>query len=145
VRDRRDCIRSPKRRKPRQRWHAAGLLIDGRNVEAAIHGNHTYTLAISRAIIFFAKPPFTDGDAGMNARVKPITSPVAVTDPKIRRELQLAGLRFAISRARWFIDEAKLLGKALKDGKISMDEADAKLADMGALDLLYPELMGRTQ
>jgi hypothetical protein len=80
----------------------------------------------------------------MNAHVKPITSPVAVSDPKIRRELQLAGLRFAISRARWFIDEAKQIGTALKSGKITSDEADAKLAEMGALDLVYPELMGRT-
>jgi hypothetical protein len=77
----------------------------------------------------------------MNAHVKSIPSPVAVSDPKIRKELQLAGLRFAISRAHWFIDEAKLLGIALKDGKISMDEADTKLAEMGALDLVYPELM----
>jgi len=77
----------------------------------------------------------------MNAHVKPPSSPLAVSDPKIRKELQLAGLRFAISRAHWFIDEAKLLGIALKDGKISMDEADTKLAEMGALDLVYPELM----
>jgi len=81
----------------------------------------------------------------MNAHVKPITSPVAVSDPKIRRELQLAGLRFAISRARWFIDEAKQIGTALKSGKIASDEADAKLAELGALDLVYPELMGHTQ
>jgi hypothetical protein len=81
----------------------------------------------------------------MNAHVKPITSPVAVTDPKIRKELQLAGLRFAISRARWFIDEAKQIGTDLKSGKITSDEADAKLAEMGALDLVYPELMGVAQ
>ena len=77
----------------------------------------------------------------MNAHVKPITSPVAVSDPKIRKELQLAGLRFAISRARWFIDEAKQIGTALKSGKITSDEADEKLAELGALDLVYPELM----
>jgi hypothetical protein len=82
----------------------------------------------------------------MNARVKPTnTSPLAVSDPKIRKELQLAGLRFAISRARWFIDEAKSLGAALKTGKISMDEVDTRLAEMGALDLVYPELMGVAQ
>jgi hypothetical protein len=83
----------------------------------------------------------------MNANVKPaqLASPLAVTDPKIRRELQLAGLRFAISRARWFIDEAKQIGTALKSGKIASDEADAKLAELGALDLVYPELMGHTQ
>jgi hypothetical protein len=54
-----------------------------------------------------------------------------------RKELQLAGLRFAISRAQWFVDEAKLLGIALKDGKISMGHVDTKLAEMGALDLVY--------
>ena len=81
----------------------------------------------------------------MNAPFKPpqTVSPVAVSDPKIRKELQLAGLRFAISRAAWFIDEAKLLGKALKDGKLSSDEVDQKLAELGVLDLVYPELMGR--
>jgi hypothetical protein len=78
----------------------------------------------------------------MNAHVKPVSSPVAVTDPKIRKELQLAGLRFMCSRARWLDSEAKLLGIALKDGKISSDEVDQKLAEMGALDLVYPELMG---
>ena len=80
-------------------------------------------------------------DQEMNALVKPIPSPLAVSDPKIRKELQLAGLRFAISRAAWFIDEAKLLGKALKDGKLSSDQVDTKLEEMGALDLVYPELM----
>lgn len=83
----------------------------------------------------------------MNAHVKSpqAASPVAVTDPKIRKELQLCGLRFAIGRAHWFIDEAKSLGVALKDGKISMDQVDTKLAEMGALDLVYPELMGGAQ
>ena len=76
----------------------------------------------------------------MNAHVKPI-SPLDVTDPKIRKQLQLSGLRFAIGRAQWFISEATSLGVALKDGKISMDQLDAKLAEMGALDLVYPELM----
>jgi hypothetical protein len=80
----------------------------------------------------------------MNAHVKApqAVSPLAVTDPKIRKELQLAGLRFAISRAAWFIDEAKLLGIALRDGKLSSDQVDQKLAEMRALDLIYPELMG---
>jgi hypothetical protein len=78
----------------------------------------------------------------MNAHVNvPNISPLAVTDPKIRKQLQLSGLRFAISRAAWFIDEAKLLGVALKDGKISSDQVDQKLAELGALDLVYPELM----
>ena len=69
-------------------------------------------------------------------------SPVAVTDQKIRKELQLSGLRFVISRARWLESEAAQIGIALKSGKISSDEADAKLGEMGALDLVYPELMG---
>jgi hypothetical protein len=79
----------------------------------------------------------------MTMHVKPpqTVSPVAVTDPRIRKELQLAGLRFAVSRASWFIHEAKLLGLALKDGKLSSDEVDQKLAEMRALDLIYPELM----
>jgi hypothetical protein len=78
----------------------------------------------------------------MNAHVPaPNISPVAVTDPKIRKQLQLAGLRFAINRANWFIDEATRIGKALKAGAITSDEADAKLEEMRALDLIYPELM----
>jgi hypothetical protein len=77
----------------------------------------------------------------MNAHVKP-TSPLAVTDPKIRKMLQLAGLRFVISRARWLESEAKRIGIALKSGTITSDQADAKLEAMGALDLVYPELMG---
>jgi hypothetical protein len=79
----------------------------------------------------------------MNAHVKPPSSPLAVTDPKIRKELQLSGLRFAIGRSQWFISEAKLLGIALRDGKLSSDEVDQKLAELGVLDLVYPELMGR--
>ena len=83
----------------------------------------------------------------MNAHVKPAQSapkmsPVAVTDPKIRKMLQLAGLRFVISRARWLESEAKQIGVALQSGEITSDEADEKLAEMGALDLVYPELMG---
>jgi hypothetical protein len=80
----------------------------------------------------------------MNAHVKPqqTFSPLTVTDPKIRRQLQLAGLRFAISRSAWLIHEAKLLGIALKDGTLTSEQADAKLAEMGMLDLVYPELMG---
>lgn len=78
----------------------------------------------------------------MNAHANiPNTSPLAVTDPKIRKELQLAGLRFAITRANWFIDEAKRIGVALKSGAMTSDQADAKLEEMNALDLVYPELM----
>ena len=78
----------------------------------------------------------------MNQHVKPPVSPLAVTDPKIRVMLQLAGLRFMCSRARWLDHEAMLLGKALKSGAMTSDEVDAKLEEMGALDLCYPELMG---
>jgi hypothetical protein len=69
-------------------------------------------------------------------------SPLAVTDPKIRKQLQFSGLRFAITRAHWFIDEATRIGVALKSGAMSSDQVDAKLEEMGALDLVYPELMG---
>jgi hypothetical protein len=77
----------------------------------------------------------------MNAHVRNL-SPVAVTDPKVRRQLQLAGLRFMCSRAKWLETEATIIGVALKNGKLTSDEVDAKLAEMGALDLVYPELMG---
>lgn len=70
-----------------------------------------------------------------------MTPPLAVTDPKIRTLLQLAGLRFICSRARWFEDEATRLGIALKSGAMTSDQVDAKLEEMGALDLVYPELM----
>jgi hypothetical protein len=77
----------------------------------------------------------------MNAHVRNL-SPLAVTDPKIREQLQFAGLRFMITRADWLKSEALHLGKALKAGEITSDDLDAKLAEMGALDLVYPELMG---
>ena len=79
----------------------------------------------------------------MNQHVKTpqAVSPLAVTDPKIRVMLQLAGLRFMCSRARWLDHEAMLLGKALKSGAMTSEEVDAKLEEMGALDLCYPELM----
>ena len=69
-------------------------------------------------------------------------SPVAVTDPHIRKQLQLAGLRFMCTRARWLESEARLIGIALKSGKMTPDEADERLEELGALDLVYPELMG---
>ena len=80
----------------------------------------------------------------MNAHTKPPqpVSPLAVTDPKIRVMLQLAGLRFMITRANWLTSEATILGKALKSGAMTSEEVDAKLEEMGALDLCYPELMG---
>jgi hypothetical protein len=68
--------------------------------------------------------------------------PVRVTDPKIRKILQLAGLRFVCSRARWLDSEAQRLGVALSTGKMTSDQIDAELEEMGALDLVYPELMG---
>lgn len=68
--------------------------------------------------------------------------PLIVTDPKIRKMLQLAGLRFMCSRARWLDSEATRIGIALKAGTMTSDEVDAKLEKMGALDLVYPELMG---
>jgi hypothetical protein len=75
----------------------------------------------------------------MNAHVKP---PLQVTDPHIRKQLQLAGLQFVCSRARWLDHEATKISLALKSGEMTSDEADAHLEEMGALDLVYPELMG---
>jgi hypothetical protein len=73
----------------------------------------------------------------MNQHVKP---PLAVTDPQIRKLLQLAGLRFIITRSHWLISEATIVGKALKAGTMTSEEVDAKLEEWGALDLCYPEL-----
>ena len=70
-----------------------------------------------------------------------MTSPLAVTDPKIRKLLQLAGLRFVCSRARWLDSEAIRLGVALKENRLTSDQVDTELEKMGALDLVYPELM----
>jgi hypothetical protein len=75
----------------------------------------------------------------MNAHVK---SPLQVSDPHIRKQLQLAGLRFVCTRARWLESEATIIGKALKAGTMTSDQVDAKLEELGALDLVYPELMG---
>jgi hypothetical protein len=68
--------------------------------------------------------------------------PLAVTDPHVRKLLQLAGLRFVCSRARWLEYEANKIGVALKSGAMTPDEADARIDELGALDLVYPELMG---
>jgi hypothetical protein len=68
--------------------------------------------------------------------------PLAVTDPHIRKMLQLAGLRFVCSRARWLEHEATKIDTALKSGIITSDEADERIDKLGALDLVYPELMG---
>jgi hypothetical protein len=72
-------------------------------------------------------------------------SPLTVTDRHIRKLLQLAGLQFMCSRARWLDHEATKIGLALKSGEMTPDEADARLEEMGALDLVYPELMGRAE
>ncbi|WFU68593.1 hypothetical protein [Bradyrhizobium sp. CB2312] len=64
-----------------------------------------------------------------------------VSDPNIRKQLQLAGLRFMCTRARWLESEAKILGVSLQKGTLSSREVDARLEEMGALDLVYPELM----
>jgi hypothetical protein len=77
----------------------------------------------------------------MNVHVRNL-APLAVTDPHVRKQLQFAGLRFLITRAIWLQSEATHLGKALKAGDITSDELDGRLAEMGALDLVYPELMG---
>jgi hypothetical protein len=78
----------------------------------------------------------------MNAHVPQKSfSPLAVTDSKIRKLLQLAGLRFMCSRARWLDSEGVRLGIALKSGTMTSDQVDVELERMGALDLIYPELM----
>ena len=66
---------------------------------------------------------------------------LAVSDPRIRKQLQLAGLRFVCTRARWLESEATRIGIALKSGEMSSDEADESMAALGMLDLVYPELM----
>jgi hypothetical protein len=81
----------------------------------------------------------------MNAHVnvpEPNISPLRVTDPHIRKELQLSGLRFVRTRARWLESEVTQIGIALKSGAMTSDQVDQKLEEMGALDLVYPELMG---
>ncbi len=68
-------------------------------------------------------------------------NPLHVSDPKIRKMLQLAGLRFVCSRAMWLHHEAKKIGEGLNSGAIDTREADIKIAELGVLDLVYPELM----
>ncbi|QAU39585.1 hypothetical protein XH86_19410 [Bradyrhizobium guangdongense] len=64
-----------------------------------------------------------------------------VSDPNVRTQLQLAGLRFMWSRARWLASEAHSMGVGLKSGRLTSRDVDARLEQMGALDLVYPELM----
>ncbi|WP_029081085.1 hypothetical protein [Bradyrhizobium sp. th.b2] len=64
-----------------------------------------------------------------------------VSDPAIRKQLQLAGLRFMYSRSMWLASEARVIGVQLKNDRITSTQADARLEEMGALDLVYPELM----
>lgn len=68
-------------------------------------------------------------------------NPLYVSDPKIRKMLQLAGLRFVCSRALWLHHEAKKIGEGLNLGAITSQEADLKIDELGILDLVYPELM----
>ncbi|MGY3366241.1 hypothetical protein ACVWZL_003366 [Bradyrhizobium sp. GM2.4] len=70
-----------------------------------------------------------------------MSHPLMVSDPNIRKQLQLAGLRFMCSRAEWLKSEAMILGVALKKGTLSTSEVDTRLEELGALDLVYPELM----
>jgi hypothetical protein len=67
---------------------------------------------------------------------------LAVSDPYTRKQLQLAGLRFMRSRAQWLVSEADRLGRELINNRMSTAKVDAILEEMGALDLVYPELMG---
>ncbi|WP_375308682.1 hypothetical protein WI560_15470 [Bradyrhizobium sp. A11] len=70
-----------------------------------------------------------------------MSHPLMVSDPEVRKQLQLAGLRFMCTRAKWLESEAKILGVSLKNGNLSSREVDQRLEQMGALDLVYPELM----
>jgi hypothetical protein len=83
----------------------------------------------------------------MNAplRSSQFASPFAITDPKIRKQLQLAGLRFVCSQNRWIHHECIKLGSALKSGAMTSDEADLKLEEMGLLAAVYPELMAAAE
>jgi hypothetical protein len=85
------------------------------------------------------KNEFAEAVVAAQERLK---HPLAVSDPNIRLQLQLAGLRFMCSRARWLESEATKLGLALKSGEMTSDQVDEKLDEMGALDLVYPDLMG---
>jgi hypothetical protein len=69
-------------------------------------------------------------------------NPMFVADPKIRKMLQLAGLRFVCSRAMWLHHEAKKIGEGLNIGAITSQEADLKIEELGIVDLVYPELSG---
>jgi hypothetical protein len=72
-----------------------------------------------------------------------IESPLRVSERKTRKLLQLSGLSFASGRALWVHEECKKLASQLKEGKLTVEEADSYLEQMGMLDLVYPELMGR--
>jgi hypothetical protein len=78
----------------------------------------------------------------MNAHTKPVQHPLHVSDPHVRKLLQLAGLRFLCSRARWLESEATQIGIALKSGAMTSEEADFRIDELGALDIVYPEFMG---
>jgi hypothetical protein len=69
-------------------------------------------------------------------------NPMFVADEKIRKMLQLAGLRFVCSRAMWLHHEAKRIGEGLHTGAITSRDADLKIEELGIIDLVYPELMG---
>ena len=69
-------------------------------------------------------------------------NPMFVADEKIRKMLQLAGLRFVCSRAMWLHHEAKKIGEGLNLGAITSQEADLKIEELGIIDLVYPELSG---
>ena len=68
-------------------------------------------------------------------------NPLQVSDRKTRKLLQLAGLSYASSRALWVHQECKTIASKLREGKLTIEEADAFLEEMGMLDLVYPELM----
>jgi hypothetical protein len=84
----------------------------------------------------------------MNANVRTLSQstkaigPMRVSDQHIRKLLQLAALRFLSLRARLLQHEVTQIGLALKSDEMTPDEADDRLAELSALDLVYPDLMG---
>ncbi len=70
-------------------------------------------------------------------------SPLQVSDRKTRKLLQLSGLSFVSGRALWIHQECKIMAAKLKDGQLTIEQADAFLEEMGILQLVYPELMGK--
>jgi len=42
----------------------------------------------------------------------------------------------------WVNSECRKIGIALAEGRLTVEEVDSRLEEMGMLDIVYPELMG---